>query len=776
MAYRARTRQIVLGTYFHSSKLCDTVASVGQAQTGITESKRGFAVDALRRHAVWAAPAGILLALSIAIFWKIALTDQFTWLNSPDLTEQVLPFIQEQASQAHHGHFPVWDPHHWGGQSLIGQDQPGVLFPLNWLLWIAPMWQGHVALRFTDWYFVLIHFVAALLCYFFARDLGLSSFASICAGVGFGLSGYMGNTDWPQMLNGGMWAPLVLLFAVRALNGRRPHWNMAVAGSIAGFSFFGGHHQLPTYTLLSIAFLLAFHVVFRGLRILSAAVHGATCILFTVLIGAPQLLPSYEYWSRAMRWVSSAQPVGFHDKVPYVVFDLYSFSPVGILGLIVPSTYPNVTPYLGITILSFAVLGVVTEWRSRMVPPLAVLAVGAFLFSLGKYSIFHGILYSLVPLLDKSRNAAFAMFIADLALAVLAGFGIDHFLRHRARIGSQLRIFGRVLFTAGGLVLLLVLACGVFEGEKMFTLGLFALMALSAFLLACLVVAWRLDRIPARGAMLWIAGLIVFETGMVTTSVYAHHERGWTFTDRLSAFGDLAEFLHKQPGVFRIFKNAQDITFNFGDWYGLDEFGGMGAGITTNIVPMNGPRNARALMGVTYYLSHEPRDSDPEPIFRGRSGVNVYHVPDAFPRAWTVHSIDSIESPSAAGPRIEGTLSEFVSKTFVVGPAPKLDTCNGADTVRPPNVGVTSVEVEADMACQGMLIVSNTFFPGWRAEVDGTSATVHEAYAFLQGVVVPAGHHKVRLHYVPATLFEGLGLAGAGMLGLLLLHRNVRHA
>src|SRR5438552_2710705 len=102
MAYRARTRQIVLGTYSHSSKLCDTVASVGQAQTGITDSKRGFAGDALRRHTARVAPAGILLALSIAIFWKIALTDQYTWLNSPDLTEQVLPFIQEQASQAHH--------------------------------------------------------------------------------------------------------------------------------------------------------------------------------------------------------------------------------------------------------------------------------------------------------------------------------------------------------------------------------------------------------------------------------------------------------------------------------------------------------------------------------------------------------------------------------------------------------------------------------------------------------------------------------------------------
>ncbi|MGD0435597.1 MAG: hypothetical protein ABSB86_03985, partial [Bryobacteraceae bacterium] len=670
----------------------------------ITPAERRSVGVILRDLGTRATPALVLLAVTLAIFWKIALTGQFTWLNSPDLTEQVLPFFQEEAAQWHRGQFPIWDPHHWGGQSLLGQDQPGVLFPLNWLLTTAPLWHGHISLQFANWYFVLIHYLATLFCYRLARDLGLSSFASICAGASFGLSGYMGNTDWPQMLNAAMWAPLVLLFSIRALNGRRPIWNMALAGSVAGFSFYGGHHQIPIYTLLCTAFLLAFYVVFRAMRLLWAALLGATCLVFTVLIGAPQLLPSYEYWSRALRWVSAAQPVGFHDKVPYVVFDLYSLYPVSILGLVVPAPFPGVTPFVGITILSFALLAVIANWRARMVGPFAALGIFGVLFSLGKYSIFHGILYNLVPLLNKSRNASHAMFIADLALAVLAGFGIDCFLNERERIARSLRRMARVLLAGGALLLLVQLARGIFEGDKMFERPAFAQLAWSAILLACLLLLWELGRIPLRGAVIGVLGLILFDIGMVTTINYPHREQGWRYVDKLSAFSDLADYLRAQPGNFRVYRNGDDIGFNFGDWYGFDEYGGMGAGLTENMSLMNGAASSFGLMGVSYYLGKSPKYSDPEPLFRGQAGVNVYRVPGAFARAWPVHVIERIHDPSERWPHAAVPVDQLVDKTFVLGDAPRLDRCGGRDTVSVNKVGATELEIDADMACLGMVV------------------------------------------------------------------------
>ncbi|MGD0435596.1 MAG: hypothetical protein ABSB86_03980 [Bryobacteraceae bacterium] len=716
------------------------------------------------------APPALLLILTIGVFWKISLTRQYTWLNSPDHVNQILPWMQEEARQFRAGHFPVWDMHHWGGQSLIGQDQPGVLFPLNWLLWTMPLENGQISLKFANWYFVLIHYFAALFCYLLARDLGLGAFASVCAGASFGLSGFMGNVDWPQMLNGGMWAPLVLLFAVRSLHGARPLLHMAVAGSIEGFSMWGGHHQLPTFTLLAVGFLLLFYALFRELRWRAAAVLGLVCLVFTILAGAPQLLPSVEYWSRGLRWVGAENPVGWHDKVPYVVFNLFSLNPVSLLNLVLPAWQPMGPPFVGVTILAFALFAVVADWRARIVPPLGALAVGAAIFSLGRFSMFHGVLYSVLPLVDKSRSAAFAVFLVDLALSVLAGFGIDCLLARREDLRAQLRAFGNILLIAGALLFLLLIARGVFAGNKMLDYPAFAFPALSALLLGSALHAWRLARIRAGMMMVVILVLALFDIGSVTGQRYPHREQKWGFVDQLSAHDDLAAYLRSQPGLFRIDKNSEDIPYNFGDWYDLDEFRGY-AGVTTNIITIAGAPSVREMIGTAYYLARAPHDSESEPVFRGRSGVNIYRIPGAFPRAWSVHSARVI-SASSRSDQFDVSRDRLASSTFLTEPAPALDNCQARDAVRPGQVGVTEFVVEADMACKGMVVIANTFFPGWHAEVDGTSQPIYEAYTFLQGVVVDRGHHRIRLWYRPTALILGLSLAGLACVALISLTRT----
>src|SRR3979411_1655537 len=78
-----------------------------------------------------AGPA-ILFLITVGIFWKLTLSSQYTWFDEPDLVNQVLPWYQFEATEWHRGAFPLWDPHYWGGQSLIGQGQPGAAYPFNW--------------------------------------------------------------------------------------------------------------------------------------------------------------------------------------------------------------------------------------------------------------------------------------------------------------------------------------------------------------------------------------------------------------------------------------------------------------------------------------------------------------------------------------------------------------------------------------------------------------------------------------------------------------------
>ena len=120
----------------------------------------------------------VLLALTIGVHWKTLLTNQYNDFDKPDLTYQVAPWLQAQAAQWHHGQPLLWDPYQVGGQSLIGQVQPGVAYPFNWLLFLAPLKHGFIRDASFNWYIALIRYLAALACYGLCRDLGRSRFAS----------------------------------------------------------------------------------------------------------------------------------------------------------------------------------------------------------------------------------------------------------------------------------------------------------------------------------------------------------------------------------------------------------------------------------------------------------------------------------------------------------------------------------------------------------------------------------------------------------------------
>jgi uncharacterized membrane protein YfhO len=72
------------------------------------------------------------------------------------------------------------------------------------------------------------------------------------------------------------------------------------------------------------------------------------------------------------------------------------------------------------------------------------------------------------------------------------------------------------------------------------------------------------------------------------------------------------------------------------------------------------------------------------------------------------------------------------------------------------------IDVNATEACT--LVLSDAYYPGWRATIDGESTRVVPAYAFARAVPVQAGQHVVEFTYKPASFTLGFGLSIAGML------------
>src|SRR5579883_3505207 len=124
----------------------------------------------------------VLFGLCLLYFWPLVFTNQFTWMQGGDLAYQVLPWLQVQATEWHAGRFPLWDPFSWLGQPLLGQGQPGVMNPLNWLLFLAPLKNGWIQMRWLHAYFVVLHYIAGVSAYRLCRDLGRSRLAAIAGG------------------------------------------------------------------------------------------------------------------------------------------------------------------------------------------------------------------------------------------------------------------------------------------------------------------------------------------------------------------------------------------------------------------------------------------------------------------------------------------------------------------------------------------------------------------------------------------------------------------
>ena len=72
------------------------------------------------------------------------------------------------------------------------------------------------------------------------------------------------------------------------------------------------------------------------------------------------------------------------------------------------------------------------------------------------------------------------------------------------------------------------------------------------------------------------------------------------------------------------------------------------------------------------------------------------------------------------------------------------------------------------MACRGMVILSETFFPGWQATVDGRAAPIYEADGTLRGIVVEGGTHQIEMRYRPMSVYAGAFLTALGLLTALM--------
>ena len=89
------------------------------------------------------------------------------------------------------------------------------------------------------------------------------------------------------------------------------------------------------------------------------------------------------------------------------------------------------------------------------------------------------------------------------------------------------------------------------------------------------------------------------------------------------------------------------------------------------------------------------------------------------------------------------------------------------------------VVVEATLARPGYLVLADTYYPGWRATVDGAPVTIRRANLLVRAVYLAPGQHRVEFVYAPDTLRWGAMVSGMGgiiLLGMLIAECHAKAA
>jgi hypothetical protein len=80
-----------------------------------------------------------------------------------------------------------------------------------------------------------------------------------------------------------------------------------------------------------------------------------------------------------------------------------------------------------------------------------------------------------------------------------------------------------------------------------------------------------------------------------------------------------------------------------------------------------------------------------------------------------------------------------------------------------------AVEIEAELAAPGYLVLTDAWYPGWEATVDGEPAPIQRADLLFRAVALDAGRHRIVFTFRPVSLRIGAGVSLAGLVGLIVV-------
>jgi hypothetical protein len=157
--------------------------------------------------------------------------------------------------------------------------------------------------------------------------------------------------------------------------------------------------------------------------------------------------------------------------------------------------------------------------------------------------------------------------------------------------------------------------------------------------------------------------------------------------------------------------------------------------------------------------------------------VKIYENLAVLPRAFIVHQAEVLSEPDATLTRLRDPTFAPGSNVLLAEGQPLVGS--GSGTVDITRYAPEEVTMEVSSNAPGYLVLTDTYYPGWEATVNGQPAPILRADLMFRAIQLPPGEHHVEFRYRPVSLRRGLGvslLAVAAWLGALVWCLITRHA
>jgi hypothetical protein len=277
--------------------------------------------------------------------------------------------------------------------------------------------------------------------------------------------------------------------------------------------------------------------------------------------------------------------------------------------------------------------------------------------------------------------------------------------------------------------------------------------------------------------------LILF---LVLGDLFAFGSRYMVSFDSREAYGDpgALAFLRREREPFRVL--VPQAEANFGMANGLETPGGydtlmlkryseylnyaLGRDPAQPELYLN-PGGSNKLIDLlnARFLLTGPQGSPGGGAFRrvyGNGKAQVYRNDNALPRAFVVHGARRASGRDAVFRELASPGFDPWTEAVVEEELPGLPAGTPGRGRLPVLVGRTAggVTLDADLERAGLLVLAESYYPGWRARVDGRETRIYPANYVMRAVLLPAGKHRVEFSYAPASFRTGALISLAALL------------